>query len=63
MTLTELCELYERNIGEAGAECPRCHGLLTEDLGAGRWICWLCGRQFVEGENSEPLVAEKVWAA
>jgi len=49
MTLTELCDLYERHVGERGAECPVCSGNMTEYLGRGKWGCWVCRHQFKEG--------------
>jgi len=63
MTRRELYQLYERLIGRDGPECPECGGTLTENLGAARYICWMCGREFIEGETGDPLVAEKMEAA
>ena len=60
MTMTELCELYERHIGEAGAECPCCHGDMTEYLGRGAWLCWVCGQQFRESERGELVPVREV---
>lgn len=51
MTRNELQTLWERLVAREGATCPECGGTMTEDLGIGRWICWLCHRQFREGDD------------
>ena len=55
MTLEELTTLYQRVVGDGGAICPKCHGNMTEDMQRGSWICWVCGQQFREGEQGEPV--------